>query len=872
MIDPSTPYTFKYQLLDRALHFDFLRLRCGTEAEFHEAVVQMHPAAEGRPRTFVAMSEWDAVVILPAKELYPEVLTQFYDDFTIDSKISGTAGYFGYLWAHELNVNLDDQLNRFQNSGIGMIISLRFEDWVRREFGLGAEILFCEYLQRRLIELNEKWNRGDEPVFAAIVAHTLGWNDIVCVLHAIGQEQCLLEIQSQIRLLTLEDLLPADADLTPFDAYKGVPVFAASYTHLIGGYQALINGKLAMGNLADRVGMATLLVRVPPAIEWPVRREIEKLSGGKVIAADMPTEMGHYTFSANITSLVVDGNGGKSAMRLLSEIRTFIGEKARAVDAGDEHPVDKDILFNSYAETTTFFRFRNPSDGRQTLHVAAPDQRLKDAIGAVRTLMDNLPEQLRGRRSPMTAHRFGTVLTTLLDHLSDPIRSSVVRHIQRFLVETASITELDRQDMEDLCQIAEYAMTQATDGLAQFQHDANALGLTGRGGYSRLITAIESYVDDLLVAFSIFEKDVLITFGLRLGHSGSMARFHIDVPFNVLFVPSRWYILVHEVGHIAWMRKFGWMPESLAMFEELEMETPFEEMTETAELKRTRVRAEFIRTREIIRELFPNLLVHLITCGGDIGAFDRLSLRHILSHSRPGKGTRELLIAVVLNCVLTMSTEARKRGNGWMATFLAERTKEELYQAVQVSVTSVSLALELPHESVAEHVRETVKNKQTLLVSEPFSKSVREAIESVFRVLRHLAKVFTNEEHLSHALFADLEQAIDAMITEQELVENWSHDEGFAQWLAKGEVLALSPGAHLWAKLLHDSRDNIKDSKEPAAFMMSQLATLLSIWHRAEVSAGGANTVATEVLEKRLRPLKLVKRKSFGSSGTVTPK
>jgi hypothetical protein len=607
-----------------------------------------------------------------------------------------------------------------------------------------------------------------------------------------------------------------------------------------------------MGSLATRVAAATLLVRVAPALEWLVRKEIETISKGVVVATDMPTEMGHYTFSADITALVRDHDGGKAAMRLLSEIRAFIGEKSGG--ATD--------LVTSYAETTTVFRFHESSEGQPALRMAAPEDELREAIRDVRRLMENLPEHLRGRRSPITAHRFGIVLTTLLDHLSDPIRSSVVRHIKRFLVDTANVAELDRHDMEDLCQIAEYAMTQATDGLAQFQHDANALGLTGRGGYSRLITAIETYVDDLLVSFKIEQKDVLITFGLRLGHAGTVARFHIDVPFNVLFVPSRWYILVHEVGHIAWMRKFGWSPESVMMFEELEREILLQWPEDMTDEDRQRMRAEFIRTREIVRELFPNLLVYLITCGGNIEAFDRLSLRHILSHSRPGHGMRELLMAVVLNCILTMAGDARRGNQPWMSAFLLERTEAELNAAVLESVRSVSIALDLPVvETIPNHTVNTVKNKQTLLISQPFSKSVMEAVQSVLRALRQLATTFEKTDHLEHALFAEFEKDIDALIADQEKKRRWL-DEGFADWLMKGEVLALSPGAHEWAKLLHDSRAKIKGGTPPA-FMVSQLAALLSIWHRAQVSTGQRDTAASQILEKRLNPLRLVTRKSF---------
>jgi hypothetical protein len=878
MTEPP-PYIFKYPLLNRALHFDFLRLRCGAEDAFHKAVAKMHPEAAGLPRTFVAMSEWDAVMILPTRELYPEVLNKFYDNYKIDSTIAGTAGYFAYLWDHAINADLEDQLNFFQSIGVGMITSFRFEDWVRREFGLGAEILFCEYLYKRLAEINKKHHKQnarrteeDKPGFSAIVAHTLGWNDIVCVLHATEREERLLEMQSEIRLLTLQEILPADCDRTPYVKFAKLPLFAASYTHIIGGYEALINGKLAMGNLANKVLMATLLVRVSPAIEWKVRKEIETLSrklageSGQINAGDMPTEMGHYTFSANITHLVQDGYGGKAAMTLLSKIRTFIGYESR-------RHVESDELFNSYAETTTFFRFRTPSDGKKKLRIAAPDEKLKRAIKEVRKVMDDLPENLRGRKSPMTAHRFGIVLTTLLDHLSDPIRSSVVGHIKRFLVDTTTIKDLDRQGMEDLCQIAEYAMTQATDGLAQFQHDANALGLTGRGGYSRLITAIENYADDILVSFGVLEKDVLITFGLRPGQVGSIAPFHIDIPFNILFVPSRWHIMLHEVGHIAWWREFGWMPESLAMYEEMEAEIHFKGMSrKTTKLERARVRAEFIRTREIIRELFPNLLVYLITCGGDIEAFDRLSMRHILSHSRPGHGTRELLIAVVLNCVLTEAGEARKKGRDWMSTFLVRRSPKRLGDAVQASVASVTRALDLPERERGSDrpSSHTVKNKQTLLVSKPFSKSAEESVKSVFLALRHLARSFESKVGLPHALFDMFEESIELLIKDQDNVENWSQNEEFAQWLINGEVLAVSPGAHVWAKLLHDSRDEINSSDHPA-FMISQLATLLSIWHRAEVSAGEHDEAALKVLHNRLLPLRLVKRKAFGSSYPIHP-
>ena len=79
----------------------------------------------------------------------------------------------------------------------------------------------------------------------------------------------------------------------------------------------------------------------------------------------MPTELGHYTFSVDLTDLIHDGTGGGSAMIVVDGVRTFIGERSREA-TGD---LDAE-LFNSYAETTTFLRFRDPS--RETSLAACP--------------------------------------------------------------------------------------------------------------------------------------------------------------------------------------------------------------------------------------------------------------------------------------------------------------------------------------------------------------------------------------------------------------------------------------------------------------------------------------------------------------------
>ncbi|HKS21277.1 MAG TPA: hypothetical protein VJZ76_00655 [Thermoanaerobaculia bacterium] len=849
MTDRVIPYAFKYPLLDRGLHFDFLRLRCGTEEAFHREVAELKTDPAERPRTFVALSEWDVLVVFPSTELYPAVLNEFYITYGIDAKIAGTAGYFAYLWDHELNAKLDNKLDRFQKSGIAFVISLRFEDWVRRELGLGAEILFCDYLKSQM---------HDDPTLTAIVAHTLGWNDIVIVLHATANERRLLEMQSQIRLLTLDDIVPRHARYRPPQTRTGEPMFAASYTHIIGSYAAFRPGHPVLGNLADDVLNAMLLVRVAPALEWRARDEIEKLGGGCVHAEDMPTELGHYTFSTDITRLVADGNGGVAAMDLVARLRTFIGDNSH------EKRDDPDTeIFNSYAETTTILRFRDPSLPERTLRATRMDKDICDSVKGLRKVMEDLPEQLRGRHgSGMTAHRFGIVLTTLLDHLADPVRSSVVRHITRFLIQTTNIPDLDRQDMEDLCQVAEYAMSQATDGIAQYQHDANALGLTGRGGYSRLITAIEMYVDDILgTSFSIFEKTFLITFGQHLGHVGSVAKFHIDVPFNILFSPSRWYVLLHEAGHMAWAKEFGWMAESLAIYEAMEAEfmAGIESQKKLAEDEdKHQVPMEFIRTRELIRELFPNMLVFFITCGGEVGKFDHLSLRHILSRSRPGRGTRELLFAVVLSCLLRMTAEARKGGEAWFARALSGDSMGDLSTAVRGAIGSVNTALDsADDETLAPHVRKTLKNKQMLLNSEPFRNSVTDVVRSVLDVLSLLAKPLSNEQHLGKYVLDSLQKAIDDMAGEYDSIySNW-RSQGFDGWITGGRVLATSPGAHIWARLLYENREATKSQRDKTGFMRSQMAALLSIWHRAVVS-GTDEQAALRIRKEILIPLGLV--------------
>lgn len=829
----NEPFVLRNALYRRGLHFDFLRLRCGSENLFRDAVGKIDCRMGEKPRTFIALSEWDAVVVLPCDELYPEPLTELYGTYEIASSIAGSAGYFAYLWDHDVNRDTEEKLNLYQRSGTAVLTSMRFEEWVRRDFGLAAEMLFCDLVERLLQSSN----------MTAIVAHTLGWNDVVVIVHAPNDEHRLAGVLSRLRLSSARDLLH-DATLGSEEMMLR-PVFAASYSHLIGSYDRFLDGDLSLGTLSESIAAATLLVRVAAPVEDGVRRKIQDETG--LDPTGMPSEMGHYSLSADITSLAqAKGDGARQALRAIRNVRTYIGAESRTHGS-------------SYAETSTIFRFFDPYHAREQLRIPAPDPTVEATLGRVKKLMDELPQLLEDRDvSPISRHRFSAVLTTLIDHLSDPIRSSVVRHLTTFILETASmLPELQRQELEDFCHVCEYAMTQATDGIVQFQHDANSLGLSGRGGYSRLILAVETYVQDLFDAMGV-EKNVLITFGLRTGHIGVSARYQIDVPFNVLFAPSRWYILLHEVAHIVWTEIFGWRPESLAVYDHLEKEIAHvRSSTRDDFVVPLGARVEFIRTRELIRELFPNFLIYRIACGGDLTEFSRLSLRHILSWSRPGRGSRELLMAVVLHCMLDMTQKRRDWWRTWSESVIDPET---LDRYVLSAIDGIGLALAAAAEESGPVKRTTISNRQVILSSPPFRDAVREAVESVTNVLSFVGRGFEADSTAAKDVNG-LQAAIDVMIDHQADVDSWLN-EGFQRWLVDGKVLAIAPAAHIWSRLLLQSRDDLRKAAKPA-FMVSQLASLLSIWHRGVTAPKGDDKRTARMLRGYLEPLRLARKIPF---------
>jgi hypothetical protein len=856
-------FVFRNRLLPTALHLDFVRVRCGFERSFLDGIQRLR-GRSGRPHAFAVFSEWDALVALPCESLYPESLTSLYSEPGVVSSISGTAGYFAYLWEHEVNVgdrhDLDDRIGRMTSIGVGVIMSLRYDDLTRRELGLGGDLLFCDYLLR---ELRKPANAG----INALVAHTLGWNDVTLLLHTDNEEQRLLDLLSSIRLLTLEAMIgPGLSKAKSLEPLAGNSVFAASYSHLVGGYAGFMSGRMDLGRIAQEIHSANFLVRVLPAAEMEVRKTISDVCAKFGIwrtFAQMPSEMGHYSFSLDVTDLAKSGRGGRNLLTLMRTVRRSIGKIAGAAN-------------DSYAETSTHLRF---GDAGQPAATPSPRQKsdpeLEGEIKKVRGLLDELPRKLKiAGVSPMTAHRFNSVVTTLLDNLADPVRSSVVRHITRFMLTTPRrITELnhDRDGIDELCHVCEYALAQATDGIAQFQHDAASLGLSGRGGYSRLILAMETYLRDLFALLGVQEVVPLLTFGLKTG-SGSTGRFQTDVAFRVVFVPTNWYVLLHEAGHRCWVSSFGWVGESVKTY--TAMEQWIGATARTPYTRAAHARAEFIRTRDIVRELFPNYLVYRVSCGGDIRLFDKISLKHILA-GRSAGGTPQLMIAVLLHCLLHMTDEAA--GGDWWSGW-EKRRNENHEQTVQDAIDSldeamkdyidVSVRLAKEKREVREHERtkqNRIIDKQRILKTDMFHEQALSALLSVIEVLTLSSGEFSagkrkkNDTHVRQ--FAEFQARLRAAGTYLGQYDSWLRN-GFGEWLASGEVLALAPPAWVWSKLLLDVRDQIR-AKPPGRFMVSQIGVILSLWHRAVTHRPPASS--KRQLNEVLRPLGLVEPKKISS-------
>jgi len=869
----------QHRLSGDAVHIDFLRLRCGSEKTFLRGVHEVLKSEMADPiHPFIAFSEWDALIVVPCTQLYPPTLTDIYSNPDVAASVSGTSGYYAYLWEHDVNKYWQETLTVATESGPSILMSLRFADSFRQDIGLGAEILFCN----RLAKILQRFSG-----VRAVVAHSLGWNDVMLLVHATDNPAKLIDLLKKVRLMTLADCIGGQTNM-PFSQPLNGPIFAASYSHLLGGLNAYANNKLSFGTLSRKIESARLLIRVAPPHEQNVRAfMLETMSKTAV-----DSEMGHYSISIDMSDIAKQ-QGGETAIKFIAESRAFIGQ------LGDRG------LPDSYAETTSIFRF--VEKGLTTLkpqhHANAG---IKEDIRKVEELLQSVPHLLRQRgASSMTSHRFVSILTTMLDHLFDPVRSSVVRHLSGFAATIPNrIRELNLDGIDDLCHVLEYAVAQATDGIAQFQHDANALGLSGRGGYSRLIAAVEWYMRSALVALGMYTELPLITFGLRTGNAGSTGRYQIDIPFNVLFVPSRWHIILHEIGHLAWLHAFGWMMESLAIYTAMEAEIRVEIEREIKsgtklrdalrETSDEQVQVEFLRTREIVRELFPNYLVFALPCAGNIEEYDELVLRPMVTASHSSSLSRELLVRVVTHCLLEIMQDAldreatsrfdrrdedfanaaalkddlkreaaehsaaRKAATERAATWwriwggILREPDEEATARVDDAVASIdatllridleSRRLDKRRRSRREHdsapsarLQPNLAATMHILHSDTFMSAVREALHSVVTVLSLRGKLFQRlgGDDLAPEQFGVLLDQIDAArhVETDPDYDLWV-GRPFAEWLHSGEVLTRHREAFDWSRLLLGSRDHLLQG-DRSAFMRAQLSVLLSMWHDA---------------------------------------
>jgi hypothetical protein len=873
----------QHQLSAQAVHIDFLRLRCGSEKTFLRGIGDVRRGAFADPiHPFIAFSEWDALVVVPCSQLYPPTLTDFYSNHDVAASVSGTFGYFAYLWEHDVNRHWQETLTEISEFGPAILMSLRFADWLRRDIGLGAEILFCN----RLTQILENF-----PDVRAVVAHSLGWNDVILLVHAARNTAQLIELTKDIRLMTIGERSATKG--VRFSQPSGTPIFAATYSHLLGSLESYAKGSLSFGNLSRKIESARLLIRVAPPYEQDVRTFIQD-QAGKTGTNVIDSEMGHYSLSVDISDIAKPG-GGKTAIEFIAATREHIG------GLGELGRPD------SYSETTSIFRFEEKGlQARRSPHVFSKD--VKEDIKTVEDLLNTVPRLLRDRgASSMTSHRFVSALTTLLDHLFDPVRSSVVRHLSRFAATLPNrLRELNLDGIDDLCHVLEYAVAQAIDGIAQFQHDANALGLSGRGGYSRLIAAIEWYIHSAMVGLGINTELPLITFGLRTGNAGSTGRYQIDIPFNVLFVPSKWHIILHEIGHLAWLHAFGWMMESLALYRVMEQEIRSEierEIKGGTPLRdwlrqnpEEQVQIEFLRTRELVRELFPSYLIFALPCAGNIEEYDELALRPMLKASHSSAYSRTLLLRVVTHCLLEImqdevdKDDAKRRGRRvvssdekaakkaaaeraarwWSAwdRLLQESTKETDARVAEATGSIHATLLRIDQELRELEARRPSHRDAdggggarlepklaaclSILHSESFKTSVREALHSVITVLSLRGKHFRRfaDDQLGPVEFGMLLDKIDvARRVEIDPEYDLWLGRPFAEWLNSGEVLTRHREAFDWSRLLLGSRAHLMQG-DRSAFMRSQLSVLLSMWHAATTEDSREYKELDEILWK----------------------
>jgi hypothetical protein len=307
------------------------------------------------------------------------------------------------------------------------------------------------------------------------------------------------------------------------------------------------------------------------------------------------------------------------------------------------------------------------------------------------------------------------------------------------------------------------------------------------------------------------------------------------------------------------------------------------------------VHVEFLRARELVRELFPSYLTFAIACAGNIEEFDELKLRPILAASHPTSLSRDLLLRVVTHCLLEIMQEAldtdhsgqieddqeadraaaeraaAQRAAMWWRTWdlLKKERAEEVEQRVEDAAESIhDTLLRIDGENRATEARRRARREYDarhaarlkpnlaaamhILHSDSFKINVREALHSVITVLsirgEHFQRI--DADQFGPPQFGALLTRIDrARRVETDPEYDLWLGRPFAEWLNAGEVLTRHRESFDWSRLLLGSRQQLMQG-DRRAFMRAQLSVLLSMWHAATTEDHRSYEELDEILLK----------------------
>ena len=312
-------YTFKYQLHERGLHVDYLRIRRGPSQQFLDHW-KSHANATGTTSYLqVAVSEWDAIAFSPSQHLFPPEGPSLFTSGALSSSISASTGYFNYLWNHPINQMWEDKLARRSESCVSILLPLRFHDWCRIQLGIGAEILLCEFLHRHLA-------REEYSGLSALVAHSLGWYDATLLIWSCPEDAArILSLLDRIRFLTLEicffSQLEKLAHFPPQVLHDSM--VAGTYPHLLIGFEAYLRDEVDLGGIEAYIRSIRVLVRTDPARERWIRNAFTRKYGEEPDCQRRPItgELGRYHLSLDLTRKRSDMGDRVDAREAFRQVR-----------------------------------------------------------------------------------------------------------------------------------------------------------------------------------------------------------------------------------------------------------------------------------------------------------------------------------------------------------------------------------------------------------------------------------------------------------------------------------------------------------------------------------------------------------------------